>query len=216
MNAKNDLGALSDLERAVLMGSLLGDGTLQKRGVSSFRFRVQQSIQQKSYVEWKYTKLKRLCQTTQPPKEVISKKGFIRVEFYTSSGLYLKDFFELFYKKRPDGTFVKTITPELIENLPLDPRVLAVWFLDDGSVPNDCYSGKIATHSFSLEGHHLLENYLEKWDLKCSIVKHSGQSGQYYFSIPAKSFSKLVQIIEPTVREIPAMVYKLNEINKKN
>lgn len=211
MNIKTDLNSLSDIERAILMGSILGDGTLQKRGRNSFRHRVLHSVSQKSYVEWKYTKLNRLCQTTQPPKEVTTKKGFVSVEFYTASGDFLKEFFELFYKQLPTGNFVKTITPELIEKLPLDPILLAVWFMDDGSARNDCYAGNLATQCFSLEEHHLLKDYLKKWDINCNIVKHSKKSGQYYLYIPRKAFPRLVEIIESTVSEIPDMVYKLNK-----
>ncbi len=211
MNIKTDLKPLSDMERAILMGSILGDGTLQKRGEKSFRHRVSHSIFQKSYVEWKYTKLNRLCQTTQPPKEVTTKKGFVSVEFYTASGDFLKEFFELFYKELPTGNFVKTITPELIEKLPLDPILLAVWFMDDGSARSDCYAANLATQCFSLEEHHLLKDYLKKWDINCNIVKHSKKSGQYYLYIPRQAFPRLVEIIEPTVSEIPDMVYKLKK-----
>jgi hypothetical protein len=224
MNLKTDLISLSDTERAILMGSLLGDGTLQKRGLNSFRHRVSHSISQKSYVEWKYEKLNRLCQTTQPPKEVTNTKGYVSVEFYTSSGEYLKELFELFYKKSSfsaskkaetkSDKFLKTITPELIENLPLDPILLAVWFMDDGSARNDCYAGNLATQCFSLEEHHLLKDYFQKWDLDCNIVKHSTQKQTYYLYFPRRSFPKLVSIIESTVKEIPDMIYKLNEDRK--
>ncbi len=216
MNIKTDLISLSDTERAILMGSILGDGTLQKRGLNSFRHRVSHSISQKSYVEWKYGKLTRLCQTTQPPKEVTNKKGYVSVEFDTSSGDYLKELFDLFYKKSSSDKFVKTITPELIEKLPLDPILLAVWFMDDGSARNDCYAGNLATQCFSLEEHHLLKDYLKKWDLDCNIVKHSNKKKKktYYLYLPRKSFPKFVSIIESTVKEIPDMIYKLNEDRK--
>lgn len=233
MNAqKNNLAPLSDRERAVLIGCLLGDGTLQKRGTSSFRYRVSQSIKQEEYVNWKYQQLKRLCATTQPPRKVEDNKGLVTVEFYTSSGPYLQKLYELFYRETlvqnkmnrngpgQEATdydyvptkFIKKITPELIENLPLDPVFLAVWFMDDGSVRNDCYAGNIATQCFSLEEHHLLQNYFRKtWGIECNISRHSQKSGQYYLYLPSKSFTKFVQLIESTVREIPSMVYKLNE-----
>jgi hypothetical protein len=214
MNLKTNLSYLSTTERSVLIGSLLGDGCLQKRGLNSYRYRVSQSLEQKSYVEWKYAKLKRLCPTTQPPKQVTDKKGFVTVEFYTSSGEYLKDSFELFYKQSPTGKFVKTITPELIEKMPMDPLLLSVWYMDDGSARNDCYAGNLATHSFSLQENHLLQDDLKKWGIDSNISKHSKRSGQYYLYIPSRCFPRFVEIIEPTVREIPSMVYKLNEVRK--
>lgn len=214
MNIKTNFYNLSTTEKSLLIGSLLGDACLQKRGANSYRFKVSQSLQQKSYVEWKYSKLKRLCQTTQPPKEVTNKKGFVTVEFYTSSGEYLKEYSELFYKQSEKNRFVKKITPELIEKMPMDPLLLGVWYMDDGSARNDCYAGNLATQSFSLEENLLLKYYLTKWDIDCNISKHTEKSGQYYLYLPSKSFSKFVEIIEPTVREIPDMVYKLNEVRK--
>ena len=214
MNKKTELSALSNTERAILIGSLLGDGTLTQRGLNSFRYRVAHGIKQKSYVEWKYEKLRRLCQTTQPPKEVTDIKKDVTVEFYTSSGEYLKEYYDLFYKPNLENKFVKTITPEFIEKLPMDPIVLAVWFMDDGSVRDDCYAGNIATQRFSLDEHHLLQEYLKKWGIGSNTPKHTAASGQYYLYIPSKSFGKFIEIIEPIVREIPAMVYKLHEVRK--
>jgi hypothetical protein len=199
---------LSATEKAILYGSLLGDGCLVKRG-NSYRYKIEQGEEQKTYVDWKYEKLGRLCQTTQPPKKVTSKKGFVSYLFYTSSGLYLKELYDLYYEKKSDGKYVKTITQQLIDSLPMDPIVLAVLFMDDGSVRNDCYAGKIATQCFSLEEQHLLSDYLKKWGIDCNIVKHNKE--QFYISIPAKSFGRLAEIIEPTVLEIPVMSYKLNK-----
>jgi hypothetical protein len=44
-------------------------------------------------------------------------------------------------------------------------------------------------------------------------VKHTEKSGQYYLSIPASNgaFRELVGVIAPIVKQIPDMVYKLNE-----
>jgi hypothetical protein len=208
MNIRMNYAPLSATEKAILYGSLLGDGCLVKRG-NSYRYKIEQGEEQKTYVDWKYEKLGRLCQTTQPPKKVTSKKGFVSYLFYTSSGLYLKELYDLYYEKKSDGKYVKTITQQLIDSLPMDPIVLAVLFMDDGSVRNDCYAGKIATQCFSLEEQHLLSDYLKKWGIDCNIVKHNKE--QFYISIPAKSFGRLAEIIEPTVLEIPVMSYKLNK-----
>lgn len=211
------LEGFTEKEKSVLTGSLLGDGLLQKRGVHSFRYRVSQSIKEEDYVNWKYDQLKRLCTTTQPPKKVTDKKGFVTVGFYTSSGDYLKDYFSLFYKELPGGlgkggsSYVKKITPELIDQLPMQPEVLAVWFMDSGSVRNDCYAGSLATQCFSLEENHLLQKYLKKWDIDSNISRHIKTTDQYYLYIPSRSFPKLIELIEPIINEIPSMKYKLNE-----
>ena len=206
-------------ESALIMGTLLGDAHIQKRGANSYRLKIDHSVDQADLVKWKYSKLQRLCQTTQPPKETIDTKGFKGLEFYTSSGVYLLKFHELFYEPRKakgsDKTvYVKRVTKKLVDNLPNHPLVLATFFMDDGSVRNDCYAGKIATQGFPLEDCHFLTEFLDKCGVKGSqIVPHTKKGGQYYLSLPARSgtFGKLVEYVEPIVREVPGMIYKLNE-----
>jgi hypothetical protein len=207
-------------EKAILMGSLLGDGMLQKRGISSFRYRASQGIKQEEYLNWKYGQLKRLCTTTQPPKKVTDKKGFVTVEFYSSSGNYLKEYFDLFYKEsagslgKAGSSYVKKITGELIDELPMQPEVLAVWFMDDGSVRGDSYAANLATQCFSKKENQLLQGYLKKWGINSSISRHTKLSDQYYLYIGSGNFQKLVEIIEPIVKEVPSMEYKLNEARR--
>jgi hypothetical protein len=213
---KNNMNNLemTEIEKALIMGTLLGDAHIQKRQ-NSYRLKIEHAINQKAYVLWKHKMLERFCTTTQPPKIVTSKKGFSTVVFYTTSGQWLKEIYHLFYKEK-NGRYVKTITPELIENLPLSSMLVAVFFMDDGSVRNDCYAGKLATQGFSLEENHLLCSYLKKWNssVECVVVAHKVSKGQYYISIPAKSFGKFVKEIEPIVLSIPDMVYKLNDQRK--
>lgn len=200
---------LTQDERALIMGTLLGDAHIQKRG-NSYRLKIEHSITQKDYVLWKHNKLQRLCQTTHPPKEVTSKKNETTVLFYTSSSSWLEEIHSLFYKKENDR-LVKKVTQELIDSLPMNPLVLVALFLDDGSVRDDAYSGKIATQGFTKEESNLLKSYLQKWGIESQVVAHSVSKNQYYMSLPARTFGKLIEVIEPTVmNEIPTMIYKLN------
>ncbi len=205
---------MTEIEKTLIMGTLLGDAHIQKRK-NSYRLKIEHGIDQKAYVLWKHEKLKSLCcrPTTQDPKTVTSKKGYSTVVFYTTSGLWLEEIYNLFYKEK-NGRYVKTITPELIEKLPLSPMVLAAFFMDDGSARDDCYAGKLATQGFSLEENHLLCSYLKKWNIECQVVAHKKSKNQYYISIPAKTFGNLVKEIETIVMEIPDMVYKLNDQRK--
>lgn len=209
MNERREESIITSYEKALIMGSLLGDAHIQKRN-GSYRLKIEHGSKQKSYVLWKHSKLAFFCQTTKEPVERISTKGYGTFQFYTRSGKWLSTIYHLFYKQDANGRYVKTITPELIKALPIDPVLLAVFFMDDGSVRNDCYSGKLATQGFSLEQQHLLASYLKNYGINCNVVAHSKSKKQYYLSIPAKSFHNLISHIEPVVNEIPEMVYKLN------
>jgi hypothetical protein len=216
----NDPGfTLQNDEKSVIFGCLLTDGTLQKRG-NSFRMRVSHCTKHRSLVQWQYERLKRLCETTQPPKVV---NNGAAVEFYTSSALYLSQIHSLFYEAHEttgkDGKktvkFVKTITPELIAALPKTPEFLALVWCCDGSARTDCYAGRLALHCFCRESQQLFVDWLfTTYGIEATVVRHTYESQQYQVSIPAKSFSKFVEIVEPVISQIPALRYKLNEIRK--
>lgn len=225
---------LTDDERAIIIGTLLGDAHLQKRS-NSYRFKIEHGIKQKKYVWWSYEKLKRLCDTTLPPKTVFSARrkavSLVKnntevdentdttnatVVFYLKSGSYLAEIHALFYKQNDEGKYVKRVTPELIEKLPMNPLLLTTWFLDDGSVRNDCYAGKLAIQGFTKEENELLSGYLKRWNIIAKVNVSNLEKQQYYLAISAKTFGNLVSVIETILRtEIPSMVYKLNDERKK-
>ncbi|ERL60644.1 LAGLIDADG DNA endonuclease family protein [Piscirickettsia salmonis LF-89 = ATCC VR-1361] len=203
---------LTTEEFSLIVGSLLGDAHIQKRK-GSYRLKFTHGATQKAYLTWKYNKLRRFCTTTQGPTSAVDKKGYETFTFYTSSGQWLEPIHRLFYEN-VDGKYVKKVTQKLIDSLPMHPMVLGTWYMDDGSIRNDCYAGKIATQGFTKEENEQLFKYLNKWGILVKVVKHIEKKNQYYISIPASSFGKLVEVIEPIVREIPVMVYKLNDSNK--
>lgn len=134
--------------------------------------------------------------------------------FYTNSSPIFKEIYELFFKKGENGLYVKHITQELIDNLPMSPYVLALCFLDDGSVRNDYYSGKLACMCFPKDEQELLVQYFEKWGITCKTTLQDSEKNTYYISFPVKGFPRLIEIIEPLVKEVPAMAYKLNSACK--
>lgn len=205
---------LTEEERSVIFGTLLGDAHLQKRG-NSYRLKIEHAQANADYVQWKYKKLFRLCQTTHAPKPFTSKSGFTTQLFYTSSSPLYQSIHELFYQpiEKSGGKvkYVKTITEKLLSHLPVNDLVLAVWFMDDGSIREDCYAGKIATMCFSQEEQLLLQQYLlDVYSLNLSVVIHLESKNQYYLSVPASTFRLFSQLIEPHVEEVTSMVYKLN------
>ncbi len=209
---------LTNYQQALIIGTLLGDGHLQLRSDNEARLRVAHGMKQKNYVFWKYEQLGNLCVNTQGPAYDPSSQTYW---FQTQQSPVLYCYHCMFYKliysiEKQQTTYVKTITQNLIHFLQnMDKQqlhvVLAVWFMGDGSVRNDCYSGKLATNNFSYEQHQLLKSWLQNVGLTTNIVCHTKKSGQWYLSIPAQSFEKWVLCIESTVVQIPGMVYKLNQ-----
>jgi hypothetical protein len=115
---------LTQRQRSILVGSMLGDGNLRPVGKTTARYIEHHSLKQRAYLDWKVAEWGPFFSAVSP-----SHKGEHRgFKLGTHASSVLHPFWEMFYPKR-DGnkTFVQ---------LPLewvDDLALAVWFMDDGS-----------------------------------------------------------------------------------
>ena len=197
---------LTNIEHNIILGTLLGDGFLQKRSKKA-RLRITHSIKQQEYVDWKYSKLRRLCERTKPPCSVHQQFG-ICYYFSTQSERILLKYYDLFYYQGR-----KTITFQLLDFIK-DPLSLAIWWLDDGNVRTDCSAGRLATQGYTLEEQKILQQLLLKnFQIQSNIVRHSKTKKQYYLYIPSKNknFAYLANLITPYISQIPSMKYKLGK-----
>ena len=88
------MGSLNQVQNSVLLGSLLGDGTLRKSlGKLNALFEVNHTIKQKDYVDWKYEQLKLFVLTK--PKARKGNGNRIAYRFTTRS---LPPFTELYHR----------------------------------------------------------------------------------------------------------------------
>lgn len=217
-NDSKDFDDLTATEKAVLYGTLLGDGHMRE-SFGRVRAKIEHSMQYFPYVEWKYEKLKRLCSKTRPPYAAPGDKATTGL-FYTTETHKYCFVHRLFYQAKWDPEkqkvrYVKTITESLLDFLPVDPLLLAVWYLDDGSARNDSYAGRFYTIGFGPQGNILLQKYLkDKYDLQTNIVWYRKYKNENCLSIPAKTFVNFIEVIEPYVKEVPCLEYKLNKERK--
>lgn len=198
----------------LLIGTILGDGHVQKTQskTQKCRLRIAHSLDQKDYVDWKYSQVKNLC--TSPPKYDEKKESY---QFYTDYSLDLKFYHDLFYEKTHAKTsYRKVIRPELKDYL-VDPISLAVWYCDDGSKRSDCDACRIATHNFNLEEIKILQEILKSnFEIPSHIVKagrsKKGNNQWYVLSLSARDggFHEFRKLVLPYVElTIPSMMYKL-------
>lgn len=208
---------LTNIEHNIILGTLLGDGFLQKRSKKA-RLRISHSILQKEYVEWKYLKLRRLCARTKTPQIQKVQLGTV-YHFSTQSEEILLNYHNLFYTvclNRSNNKvirFRKSLNIQILDFIK-DPLSLAVWWLDDGNARTDCFAGRFGTQGYTLEEHKILQKLLfQNFQIYSNIVKHSAKKQQYYLYIPSKSnnFAAFVDLITPYINQIPSMKYKLGK-----
>lgn len=201
----NTVGSQTKLNRKqkeVLLGTILGDGILERNG-NHVRLRVNHGEKQKKYVEWKYTIFSNLT------KNIV--KSFSHVNHWKTGKIYgyskfdtitseeIDKFYDIFYVKG-----IKQV-PTNIENLLIEPLSVAVWFMDDGYKRSDCNALRISTDSFTLKEQHLLQECLDKnFGIKTQIHK----KGDYWnLYIPQSEAKKFCNLIKPYI--IPEMEYKI-------
>jgi recombination protein RecA len=188
----NTVGSLSEVQREIIIGTLLGDGSMRCK--TNALLEINHTVRQKEYVDWKYRQLFELVRT--PPKARNGNQGRIAYRFVTRSLTELTPFYRVFYE---DG---RKVIPEV----ELTPLTLAVWFMDDGCRSRSAVY--LNTQQFNSDGQTmLLEMLRNQWSIDGSLNK---DKIYYRIRISVKGTVKLVKLIEPYV--IPELRYKLPQV----
>jgi hypothetical protein len=193
---------------SIIIGSLLGDGHLEKRkqGVGT-RVKFEQLSDNVEYLMWFHSYLSKrgYCNTNKPKLKIRIRKNktiyyHYSINSFTFSSLnWLHD---MFYKEIK-GKYVKFI-PENIEQI-LTPISLALWFMDDGSKLGK--GAKIATNCFTKsELLRLCQILKNKFNITVTVNSGGINKGQTLY-ISASSMATFSKIIKPNM--LPSLNYKL-------
>lgn len=187
---------LSEFQRQVLIGYLLGDGCLETwKNSKVARLKVEQSLAQKEFVSWLFKVFQEFSKT--PPK---SKQN--KCKFNTLSSNEFYGFHKIFYSNR------QKVVPKNIEQL-LTPISFAVWFMGDGSVKSKECNGRILnTHGFSESEVAQLSQILNDRFKLLASIRRQKDGLQIYIS--AKSAEELIKLISPYL--LPHFKYKLPKL----
>ncbi len=153
---------------------------------------INHSIKAKAYVDYKYTSLKRLCESA--PKERSTNGDRVAYRFFTKQHQELTDLFSQFYKNN------KKIIPK---DLTLDPVVLAIWYMDDGSKCRD-HDIYLNTQQFSISDQKILLYKLRLLGVDARLNK---DKKYFRIRILKPSIETFMRIISPYV--FTSMRYKL-------
>jgi hypothetical protein len=188
----NAVGSLSEVQRAIVIGSLLGDGSMRCK--TNALLEINHSIHQRSYVDWKYRQLADLVAT--PPKERQGNAGRIACRFVTRSLPALTPYYRLFYANG------RKSVPEV----ELAPLTLAVWFMDDGCRSRSAVY--LNTQQFDFESQATLLRLLrEQWAIEGALNRDK----QYHrIRLTVDSTKRLARLIDPYLLE--ELRYKLPQV----
>jgi len=190
--------SLSDRCKEIILGSLLGDGSLKiNSDYKNARFSFRHSEKFQKYFFWKVNELKEISGEKCFWKE---KDGMLR---YQSLALEsLTEIYNFTHKKNK-----LTIKRKWL-NL-MTPLSLAVWWMDDGSLIKNSRQGVFCTDSFDLKSQKILAQYLLKvWNIKTKIGKNRKKEYYRLYIHSTEELKKFLKIILPYI-PVEEMLYKV-------
>nr|AAL34331.1 putative protein [Ankistrodesmus stipitatus] len=215
---------LTQHQKELLVGTLLGDGNLQTetRG-RTWRYRAIQKAEHKDYLFHKYEILKEFC-STEPQlsrvADVRTNKTYERWMFSTKVHDSLRFYGNLFYTyDNKTQRMVKDI-PVNIEKF-LTPATVAYWYMDDGSLkyPGKSNALRICTESFSDDGVRRLQRALKNlYGIEASqtqknkIVNGNKLPVGLRIAINERASTAFRELIEPYL--VDCMKYKVSDGKK--
>jgi predicted house-cleaning noncanonical NTP pyrophosphatase (MazG superfamily) len=208
MPIQHEMVSLSDRTCALILGSLLGDGSLQIHpGYANARFSFRHSLKQQAYFAWKVAQLEEISGSVSVFPQVAD--GFSTLSKLRYQSIALPSLTELYSLTRHHNRF-------RIERRWLNRMTslsLAIWWLDDGSLVSNARKGTLCTDGFDEESVKRLARYLEVvWHITTHVGtvgrKRNGRQDHYYrLWLSTEELKKFLRIIAPHVPE--SMLYKV-------
>ena len=204
---------LSQDQKDLLIGSLLGNASLQTENGQTWRVRFIHRALHLPYIEHKYQIMKDFCETGPKYSEYFDErtnKTYNRYYLNTITSDKFRYFANKFYKHEYSIGSKKYLPTTVIHDL--TPKALAYWYMDSGALKWVGKSNAVRFCTDAFEPHHVifLNHHLkEKFNLKCSIQK---KDKIYRIGIAEESYPILKDLIYPHL--LPCMYYKFPDGNK--
>ncbi len=207
---KNSLSAFSLEQQDILIGTLLGDASMQKVAKThESNIKWEQKSSQKDYIFHIYSVFEPFILMVPLLRDIKGGNAQDRQSYWirTLRHSFFSKYKQLFYKQDNSGKQYKLV-PENIQHL-LTPRALAYWFMDDGSSKKNqqghVISFTLHSQGFSYANQKLLIETLNKnFGLHASLWK---DRKSYKIAINASSINDFSNLIKPFI--LPSFQYKI-------
>lgn len=201
---------LSKEQKSLLIGLLLGDGTIS----SNYVFKLSHSEAQREFLEWKIDSLNKFGFKNNGVKEYISTCGYNKGNKVLYSQMSLNPTIKAL--RRTVYTPKKHITRRLLNWL--TPIGLAIWYMDDGCINVNTskqrssiqHTIKIATCVDLDTAQVVIDYFKEVWDVQFRPFKEG--KGTYSIASSTESdCAAFIQIIRPYIEQVPSLLYKIRD-----
>lgn len=201
---------LSKEQKSLLIGLLLGDGTIS----SNYVFKLSHSEAQREFLEWKIDLLNKFGFKNNGVKEYISTCGYNKGNKVLYSQMSLNPTIKAL--RRIVYTPKKHITRRLLNWL--TPIGLAIWYMDDGCINVNTskqrssiqHTIKIATCVDLDTAQVVIDYFKEVWDVQFRPFKEG--KGTYSIASSTESdCAAFIQIIRPYIEQVPSLLYKIRD-----
>jgi hypothetical protein len=189
-------------QKSIIVGTVLGDGFLQKTGAKNARLRLEHSNKQRDYLLWKMQSLPRLFQGKPTYLSRVHPKTkrtyhYVRAQSNTSPEIgRLQDIFYQNNKKTIPKNFEKY----------LNELVLAVWYMDDGYYYKKDKNSFIYLGKMSKVEADIVSNAIKnRFNITTKVYDKKSKGLVLYF--PVAETKKMHKIIRQHI--IPLFNYKL-------
>lgn len=196
--------------RNLLIGMLLGDGTISNNNV----FKIAHCENQKDYLEWKIKQLKEAGIRNNGIKSYIKTRGFntnVNV-YYTQLNIipFIKVLRRVVYKEK------KILGNRKLLNR-LGAKEIAIWYMDDGHInirldknkrPMGFYI-KISTCEPKEEVQTIIDYFREQWNVNFYMFHEGKKEDSYSLCCGTKEGLKFINIVKSYVLQVPSMIHKI-------
>lgn len=176
---------MSQRQHEILIGTIIGDGSIFKSGGVNYRMNLAHSLKQKRYFLFKYQELKDIVKSEPKErawKDTRTEKVYSEIRFQSKVNKVFSDLHEIWYK---DGKKIINLD----ELMKCGEITLAIKYFDDG-YKNSNGNYEIAMHDYDKDS---IEN-LRKWMLEKFGIETTNQKDTRVYVL-AKSKSTMKKII---------------------
>jgi hypothetical protein len=175
--------------RAAVVGMVLGNAHIRAK---RYTLAIRHSVRQEAYLRYKAGLLEQLQQS---PIRVMRfhNSGYPGVRIETQQHPLYRRLYQLFYE--PGGE--KRVTRKVLDYL--DPRGIAIWYMDDGSVSAKRRRGKVHAYELRLntylprdENELIIQYFAQVWGVRFGLNLSKGRWRLRMGTRQARQFAQLV------------------------